>query len=277
MGNVLVVGCASFDTLHINRNGQRQTFNTIGGAGLYTALAAANQGANAYLFAPKPHPMPEVFEPAIQRLTWVGPEVAIEDMPRLEIEHHGGGRATLIGAAWGAENLLTPAELPRFSSVDFDVIHIAALSSAEKQCLFASTFTEERARSLISAGTYARAIKDDSAAVCRLIDSVDLFFMNDNESKMLYDDEVLRVTKPGRMMFITNGASGATSYTRDGKIYVPAIDADELDPTGAGDTFCGAMLAGLTANLDMESALNAAAFLAGKVVENPGPEFVLKN
>lgn len=276
MGNVLVVGCASFDTLHINRNGQRNTFNTIGGAGLYTALAAAHQGADAYLFAPKPNPMPEVFEPVVERITWVGPEVSADEMPRLEIEHYGGGRATLLGAAWGAESRLTPAELPRFSSVEFDVIHIAALSNAEKQCLFASTFSEERAKSLISAGTYARAINDNSAAVCRLIDSVDLFFMNDNESKMLYDDEVLRVTRPGRMMFVTNGASGATSYTRDGKIYVPAIEADELDPTGAGDTFCGAMLAGLTADLDLESALRAAAYLAGKVVENPGPAFILR-
>jgi ribokinase len=73
------------------------------------------------------------------------------------------------------------------------------------------------------------------------------------------------------MLFITSGAAGATAYTRDGEIYVPAIDAEELDPTGAGDTFCGAMLAGLTAGVKLESALKAAAYLAGKVVETPGP------
>ncbi|MDZ4836221.1 MAG: carbohydrate kinase family protein [Candidatus Melainabacteria bacterium] len=276
MGSVLVVGCASFDTLHINRNGNRESFNTIGGAGLYTALAAAKQGANTYLFAPKPDPFPEVFEEFAKLVTWVGPVVPLDQMPKLEIEHHGGGRATLLGAAWGAESQMVPHDLPHFGHMEFDVIHIAALSSAEKQCQFAQTFGDEQSKSLISAGTYAQAIKNNSAAVCRLLDSVDLFFMNENESRLIYDDETIRVTKPGRMLFITSGAAGATSYTRDGEIYVPAIVAQELDPTGAGDTFCGAMLAGLTAGLNLESALKAAAYLAGKVVETPGPASLME-
>jgi len=37
MAEILVIGCASHDVLHI----AGQTYNTIGGAGLYTALAAA--------------------------------------------------------------------------------------------------------------------------------------------------------------------------------------------------------------------------------------------
>jgi sugar/nucleoside kinase (ribokinase family) len=278
MGTVLVVGCASFDTLHINHNGRRETHQTIGGAGLYTALAAANQGAKTFLFGPRPHPMPDIFKPFARMITWIGPEVSAEDMPRLEIEHHGQGRATLLGAAWESETLLKPHELPAFGHLEFDIIHVAALSSAEKQLQFALTLADDQPKARISAGTYAQAIKLNSATVCRLIDTVDLFFMNENESRMLYGDQKLRVTKPGRLLFVTNGASGATCYSRDGNNYVPAIDADERDPTGAGDTFCGAMLAGLTnSEIDIGSALSAAAHLAGKVVECPGPQVLLKS
>src|SRR5690349_11161335 len=95
----LVIGCASFDRLHI----AGQTYNTIGGAGLYTALAAARSGTATTLLAPKPFPLPVVFTDTIQRINWIGPTTPPENLPQLEIEHHGGGRATLLNAAWGAE------------------------------------------------------------------------------------------------------------------------------------------------------------------------------
>lgn len=275
MGNILVVGCASFDTLHCNQDGRIHTFDTIGGAGLYTALAAAKQGATTYLYAPRPEPLPEIFEPVEKLITWDGPRVSINEMPRLEIEHHGNGRATLLGATWAAEDQLTPHSMSAFGDLEFDAIHIAALSSAEKQCQFVSKLKKDRPASLISAGTYAQAIKLDRTAVLSLLDSADLFFMNDNESGLLFDDQQLTVSKSGKIIFVTSGASGASAFTHEDKLDILAILVKELDPTGAGDTFCGAMLAGLTSKLDLKSALKNAAYLSGKVVETPGPEFLL--
>lgn len=71
---ILVIGCASLDTLHIGG----RTYHTIGGAGLYTALAAHYAGAQAVLLGPKPDPIPPVLQPVAQRLTWLGPEVPLE-------------------------------------------------------------------------------------------------------------------------------------------------------------------------------------------------------
>lgn len=54
MNKILVVGGATFDTLHFFG----QTQQSLGGGGLYTALAAHRCGVEAGIFAPRPHPMP---------------------------------------------------------------------------------------------------------------------------------------------------------------------------------------------------------------------------
>ncbi|MEM7345638.1 MAG: hypothetical protein AAF485_15455, partial [Chloroflexota bacterium] len=111
--SLTVIGTASLDILHF----AGQTVQTIGGAGLYTALAAQRAGGIVTLFAPKPAPVPERLQPAVNQLNWVGPQILPEALPRLEIEHHGDDQATLLGASWGAEGDLTPNRLlPDLSS-----------------------------------------------------------------------------------------------------------------------------------------------------------------
>ena len=89
--NILVIGTASRDALHLPSG----LVHTVGGAGLYTALAAAQAGAAVTLCAPHPQPLPEAFTAAVARLTWIGPVVDEADLPRLAIAHHGGGRERL--------------------------------------------------------------------------------------------------------------------------------------------------------------------------------------
>ena len=71
---LLVVGGASRDVLHFSG----QTASSAGGAGLYTALAAARAGARVTMYAPRPDPMPEELAPALAVLEWVGPTVPPE-------------------------------------------------------------------------------------------------------------------------------------------------------------------------------------------------------
>ena len=96
--DVLVIGGASLNVLHF----QGQTVTSFGGAGLYTALAAHCAGTKVGMFAPRPAPMPAEFEPAAERIVWLGPVVPPEQLPHFEIAHHGGGRATLVNATQGA-------------------------------------------------------------------------------------------------------------------------------------------------------------------------------
>ena len=271
---ILVIGCASLDTLHIGG----QTYHTIGGAGLYTALAAHYAGACAALLGPKPDPVPPILHPVAQRLAWFGPEVPPDDLPRLEIAHHGEGRATLMGASWGAEARLTVDDLPADLS-EFAVVHIAALSSAQKMLDFLRTCRARRAPR-ISAGTYYRIVQREPATVRAIFEQADLFFMNENEAIGLWGS--LRVagriatrTRDNALLFITFDRRGAIVIAGDQATPLPADPAVEVDPTGAGDTFCGATLAGLARGEDALTAARNAATLAARKIEHVGPAFLL--
>jgi len=271
---ILVIGCASLDTLHIGG----QTYHTIGGAGLYTALAAHYAGACAALLGPKPDPVPPILHPVAQRLAWFGPEVQPDDLPRLEIAHHGEGRATLMGASWGAEARLTVDDLPADLS-EFAVVHIAALSSAQKMLDFLRACRARRAPR-ISAGTYYRIVQREPATVRAIFEQADLFFMNENEAIGLWGS--LRVagriatrTRDNALLFITFDRRGAIVVAGDQATPLPADPAVEVDPTGAGDTFCGATLAGLARGEDALTAARNAATLAARKIEHVGPAFLL--
>ena len=131
--DLLVIGGASLDVYHL-ANGQ--TVHSPGGAGLYTALAAACSGAQTGMFAPHPDPMPAPLQAAAERIAWLGPIVPPDQLPSFEIAHYGGGRAALLNATWGGEMLLTPENFPH-DQITASIVHIAALRTAERQLNFA--------------------------------------------------------------------------------------------------------------------------------------------
>ncbi|PJF47280.1 MAG: carbohydrate kinase family protein [Chloroflexi bacterium] len=271
---ILVVGCVSLDTLHIGG----RTYHTIGGAGLYTALAARCAGVPVTLLGPRPTPLPALLAPVAERLDWIGPEVPPDALPHLEIAHHGEGRATLVGASWGAESQLTTGHLPDDLS-RYAFVHIAALSSAHKMLDFLHV-CRERGAQRISAGTYYRIVQNEPATVRAIFEQADLFFMNENEAIGLWGS--LRVagrvsmrTRAGALLFITFDRRGAIVIAGDQATPLPADPANELDPTGAGDTFCGATLAGLARGKDPVTAASHATVLAARKIEQVGPAFLL--
>jgi sugar/nucleoside kinase (ribokinase family) len=278
MGKILVVGCLSQDTIHLETDGHRKTYNTIGGAGLFTAMAAAHEGAKVTLYAPRPQPMPATLLPVAKAVNWIGPEVHPQDLPTLEIIHHGEDRATLIGASWGPEKLLTPDNLQAFldkgsaPDVAFDAVHIAALSSPARQLQFYYYFCRCQNTGWISAGTYARAIDADRQTVRQLLDQCRMFFMNSNEARLLFQGDAIPV-KTDQLVFVTDGGNGATIYQAHCTDHINAERANAIDPTGAGDTFCGAALAALTAGMDGTESARRGARLAAKVIEQPGSQF----
>ena len=164
---IVVIGTASLDVLHLGDH----TVSTVGGAGLYTALAAAKVGAAVVLYAPRPAPLPVSLQPVAARLSWNGPVIDPAALPRLEIAHHGGGRATLLAASWGAESQLTPALLPA-AVQHATFVHIAALSTAQRQLDFVQAIVArrgERRQPRISIGTYARLVYGETTHVRTLL------------------------------------------------------------------------------------------------------------
>ncbi len=271
---IFVVGCASLDTIHIEQSGERSTFHILGGAGLYTALAARAAGAIVTLYSPRTSKLPDRFQRVTEVIDWIGPLVEPEEMPALEIVHHGGGRATLANARWGAEQLLVPEALPE-SLENYAAAHIAALSSAERQSAFVRS-CRSKGVSRVSAGTYARLVYGDPQGVSSLLAQCDFFFMNVNEARGLFGTVAEPPFFPGKLVFVTDGERGARMFENGRSMHIDAVPSREVDPTGAGDTFCGATLAGILSGRSMAETTARAVSLAASCITMPGPEAVLQ-
>lgn len=310
MPQLLIAGVASLDVLHV----AGRIEYSAGGAGMYTALAAWRTGARASeagvgetlrvslterssvratLLAPRPHPLPAALAPVAERVDWIGPTVAPDEITQLEIVHHGGGKATLLKAEWGAERQLSPDNWPADLS-GFEFVHIAALSSAQRQLEFLRACRERGARR-ISVGTYARLVYGETDHVRTLFHEADLFFMNENEANGLFGSaargSALREplggsptelrsaahirTEGGKLLFVTLAERGALVIEGERMTHVPAPAAREVDPTGAGDVFCGATLAALARGNDAVTAAQRGVALASAAIEHLGPAGLL--
>jgi sugar/nucleoside kinase (ribokinase family) len=298
--DLLVIGGASLDVYHLS-NGQ--TVHSPGGAGLYTALAAACSGAQTGMFAPRPDPIPTPLQAAAERITWLGPGVPPDQLPSFEIAHYGGGRAALLNATWGGEMLITPENFPGDQITASSIVHIAALRTAERQLNFAKALRMGHAdfgmrnnpealgafrtphpstslrsaqdASFISAGTYSKICINEPDTVRELIGLCDFFFMNENEANLLFGGADKVKAQPGQIIFITLAERGAVVIQGDHVTHVVGQPADDLDPTGAGDTFCGATLAHLARGEHPVLAAQAAVLLAAEEIGAVGPTRLL--
>jgi ribokinase len=62
----------------------------------------------------------------------------------------------------------------------------------------------------------------------------------------------------GRAVIATLGADGAVAATPEGLVRVPALAVTPVDTTGAGDTFCGVLVAALDQGATLSDALRSA-------------------
>ncbi len=242
---------------------------------MYTAMAANRSGAQVSLFAPHPDPVPEILQPVSDRLAeWLGPVVPPEGLPHFEISYRGG-KTEYIKALFGAESILSPDMLPGDLSA-YDCVHVIPLGDAQKQLTFIQA-CRGRGAKRISAGTYLTSVREVPHLVRDIMRQTDLFFMNQQEAVGLFGSLDSAATEAGKVLYITLGADGACVVQGSHQTYIPAVPADELDPTGAGDTFCGSTLAYLAQGAHPIMAAHHAIPLAAQMIEHVGPTALLFN
>ena len=269
MPHLLVIGGASLDVLHVGK----KRISSAGGAGMYTAMAARRCGVEVSLYAPRPVPMPAELQPVAERLSrWLGPSVGPDELPRFEIAHEGGV-TTYLEAFFGAESALDPDALPGDLS-RYDVVHVVPLGDVRRQLGFVRA-ARKRGAVLVSAGTYVSGVDSGSEDVRRIVAESDVFFMNRDEAMALFGSLESARTIPGKLLCITLGSEGALVVQGEHPSRVPSAPANEVDPTGAGDTFCGATLAGVMRHQHPVLAARSAATLAAAMIERVGPAFLL--
>lgn len=269
MTHLLIIGGPSLDRLHFKNRSE----NSIGGAGLYTALAAHRSGCRVSMFSPIPNQIPESLLPLANRLeNWFGPRVLLDEIPRFEILHRDE-KTTYLEFYSGAEAWMDPEGLPK-DLTGFDVVHITALGQAQHQHRFIKACLERGAKK-ISCGSFLSLIEENLALVKSMIESSDLVFLNEAEAQAIFGSLDRAQTSPGKILFITRGKAGAIVVQGEYQTEILAIPVNELDPTGAGDTFCGATLTHIISGEHPIIAARKAMALASEEIQYLGPTALL--
>jgi len=237
MAHLLVIGSPSLDKIHI----KGKVYDSLGGAGLYVALAAVRCGVKVSLFSPRPEPIPDAllqFDESLE--AWIGPEIPLADVPRFEIEHEGE-KATYISSSSASEAALDPKSLPADLGV-YDAVHITAMGDSTIQSAFYDVY-KERGAKCISMGTWLGSIRHKPLLTRELVDKVDYFFMNEDEALALFGDLDSVWVNAFQVLFITRAEKGALAYLGEHRVSIPGYPVKVKDPTGAGESFCGAAIA----------------------------------
>lgn len=264
--HLLVIGGASADILHTTS----ATIHTSGGAGMYTAMAARRCGSPVSLFAPRPSPLPMALQPVSDCLdNWLGPTISPDDLAHFEITYLDG-HTTYLVASVGAEANLHFDDLPDDLS-RFGCIHIIPLGAPQRQLDFVQA-CRRRGAKRISVGNHFEPIRSSPEIVRQTIAESDICFMNEKESIELFGSLGEAKTQPGKLLFITLGAKGCVVIQGSHASRLETQPVDPLDPTGAGDSFCGAVLSGLMQGKHPLMAALSAMPLAAEMTRFYGPQ-----
>lgn len=265
---LLVVGGASLDRIHVNG----VPVATPGGAGLYTALAAARAGVEVTMLAPRPDPMPPELAPALDRIRWVGPTVGVGGLPRFEIAYRDGDVAH-FEEYLGAEPDMTPALLDLVPDLPGCAYCVPFMDAGLQRAFIA----ELRDRGCLTvAATYGKAARLETELVRSTLDLADLSFCNAAEAELLFPGATDAAPRPGALRFVTRGAGGVSVQQGDHRTDLIGERVEAVDPTGAGDTFCGTTVARLLLGDHPVEAARRGNTAAAEMVTEIGPRALLR-
>lgn len=147
---------------------------------------------------------------------------------------HGGERAFVTHRAGAA--------FPLFTTDDVAQMGIRHVHIGEARTLVENPELVGIARGAGASLSLDCSWDDDisSEDIARFLPDVDVFLPNDAEVEQLMS---LGVDEPfSRLTVIKQGCNGATAMSNGSEIHVPAVSANVLDTTGAGDAFNAAFL-----------------------------------
>lgn len=135
-------------------------------------------------------------------------------------------------------------DLGMIDPIGFGVVYVSGYSllgrSLEEVSKFANKVKAAGALLAIDPGSYGFINDHGVESFRELISLADIAFPNQEEH------DLLELSGTVRLNVVTSGHLGAKAYTSEGRfIEVSSIGTKLVDPTGAGDAFCGGFLAQL--------------------------------
>lgn len=264
-GRVLVAGSANLDfvvrTPHVPAPGETvlgHSFATYpGGKGANQAVACARAGgvATRMLLALGDDPQAAPIEASLR-----GAGVALE-IVRTQVTTGtaficvGDDAENAITVVPGANAELRPEHLPDLSGIDVLLLQLESpLPSVEA---WARKAHAEGVKVVLNTAPAPR-----EALPVALLDALDLLIVNEGELTAMAGGEgsiaarVARLAMPG--VVVTLGPRGCYAQIEGRALLQPGFRVDAIDTTGAGDTFCGALVAGLASGMKLDEALRRA-------------------
>jgi ribokinase len=278
---LVCIGNLTVDDIVLPCGAERQ--GCIGGDALYAALAA------------------RLFEPAVEMVARIG-----ADLPPTTLYRIAGAGLSLEGlkpcplptlhlrVVYGAAGDRTWTTY--FSDADFDALSPEAddippgFRDAEAFLVLAMTLTgqerlvawaRQETKALIALDLQEDYILGHQQRLMALIRQTDVFMPSAEEVRRLLgheDWEAAARVFAGRgpsLVVIKLGQDGTVVYSRDRDLVVrcPALNVPAVDTTGAGDSFCGAMIAHLLQDgADLDGALRAGTVAASVAIGGFGAE-----
>ncbi|MDP6769342.1 MAG: carbohydrate kinase family protein, partial [Anaerolineales bacterium] len=270
MTKILVIGGASQDFLHING----KDIHTTGGAGLYTALGARAAGGQVDMLAPLPSPMPLLMQPINELINWLGPTVSQDELPHFAIKYDDSGKATYTTVEPRSESLMTENDIPSDLS-NYTYVHIVQLGNIDVQLRMIKKCRDSKAQNISVSGGH-NLQDNQKEKMSTLIEQADLCFMNEHEAASNLGPTKNICSPIGTILFVTHGENGVSIIQGNDLQRIPINPTDPRDPTGAGDSFCGAVLSYLCKLEHPVQAAKKAAKIAKITVSYLGTEGLMQ-
>lgn len=273
--NVLIVGSMAFDDLELPSVNAK---DVVGGAATYAAYAAS-------LFAP------------VRIVAVVGedfPNTVLEELTDRSVDVAGVERAKGKTFRWAgryAANLASRETLDTQLNVFADFRPKLPTSFADSPFVLLGNIqpqlqldvlSQVKAPKFVAADTMNFWISGERKKLGEVLSKIDTLMINDEELRQLAEIHNIRraaaaVLKLGpKRLIVKRGEYGAMLFDSEGVFFTPAYPLeDEIDPTGAGDSFAGALLGYLAAAGSLDSStlrrgLRVASAVASFCVEGVG-------
>jgi sugar/nucleoside kinase (ribokinase family) len=239
---VVFIGSPTQD--HLIQGGSAR--QAIGGAAFISALAARWAGSTVGLVARVPTRLPatasQVFGPG--GLHRAGLKTTTGKLPGFRISYDDQDRATYEQIEMGMEAGLCADDIPdTWLGAKCKWIHIGGIGASAAQQAEMLRGIRHRAphwNGTLSAGTCRAMVEADPARTLTLLHATDVFFLNQEEFDLLCPSGP--PADHDGVIVVTQGEHGVQVYGGTHAGTHPAQAVTAIDPTGAGDSFCGGFI-----------------------------------
>ena len=280
INRALIVGSIAFDDLELPSGTYR---DIVGGAATYASLVASLY-TDVRIVAVVGDDFPGMW---LDRFATLGIDIAgIERAEGKTFRWHGAYAADLSSRSSLSTELNVFADFNPMVPANYGDSSHVLLGNIHPE-LQLRVLEQVREPLFVAADTMNYWIESERPKLEKVISRIHTLLINDEEARLLGGDHnIARAAKRIRALgpkalVVKRGDAGAILFDDYGTFFCPALPLEiELDPTGAGDTFAGALLGQLTIAGAVEpgplrAAIRGAAAAASFCVEGVGTERLL--